>query len=226
MSEQAKKLPITEQIDADEGLKSKRKLLTITSVILLAISFSGAKVEEANTFLLKLSFNNNKGISVLLVLAVIFLLIRYYNYACKYHHQLYKLWSDRLLRDQFFFYSHPHEPEYSGLICDLEPKEMNIEALQYHDGTWSFGYVCHSLLVRKIAYWWHDNNDEYEREVSVGWKNLLKVLRLEAKYQFQGFITHRENLDIIAPYILGVFSITSYIFNDHVQNLLGIFVGR
>jgi hypothetical protein len=226
MAEQTTPLTITEQIDADEGLKSKRKLLTITSLILLALSFSGAKVEEANTFIFKLSFNNNKGISLLLMLAVIFLLIRYYNYAYKYHHQLYKLWSDRLLKHPFFFHSHPNEPEYYGLVNDLEPKALNIEALQYHGGDWSVGYKCRPVFVRKIIYWWSDQYDNHELEVWVGWKNYFKVLRLEARYQFEGFIKHRENLDIVAPYFLGVFAIASYTFNDQVQYILKLLVGN
>ena len=75
MTEKKKEPTITELIDQDEGLKSKRKLLTVTSLILLVLTFSGAKVEEANTFILKLKFDNQSGIAILLILAIFFLLI-------------------------------------------------------------------------------------------------------------------------------------------------------
>jgi hypothetical protein len=55
MSDKYKEL--LEQIDIDQGLASKRKTLTIVSLIMLAMQFSGAKVVEANTFILKLSFS-------------------------------------------------------------------------------------------------------------------------------------------------------------------------
>ncbi|WP_180709587.1 hypothetical protein [Vibrio parahaemolyticus] len=40
----------TAAIDSYEGLKAKRKLLIMASCILLALSFSGATIDEANTF--------------------------------------------------------------------------------------------------------------------------------------------------------------------------------
>jgi heme/copper-type cytochrome/quinol oxidase subunit 3 len=105
MTEEKKSPTITELIDADEGLKSKRKILTITSLILLALTFSGAKVEEANTFILKLKFDNQNGIAILLVLTIVFLIIRYYNYAKPYHEKLFRAWSDRMLDDGYFLNS-------------------------------------------------------------------------------------------------------------------------
>lgn len=222
MTEKTKELTITEQIDIDEGLKTKRKLLTVTSLILLALSFSGAKVEEANTFILKLSFENQKGLSMLLVIAVIFLIIRYYNYACKYHQKLYKLWSDRLIHDDFFIYSHPYEREYSGLVLDLEPKDFDVDVIRQEGGAWEFGYECSWFFVRKISYWWHDKYADHEITVRVGWRNYFRVLMLESKYQFMGFFSHRENLDILAPYILGVLAMSSFVFDEQFQYLLNM----
>lgn len=220
MSEQKKELTITEKIDADEGLKSKRKILTITALILLLISFSDAKVVEANTFLVKISFGNQEGISVLFVLAVFILLIRYYNYARKYHDQLYKLWSGRMIRHGFFFNTNPYEQDYSGLVIDLEPKNINIEEIKYEGGNWGVGYHCDFPFVRKILYEWDDQQNNYEEKIWVGWKNYFKVLRLEFYFQFKSFLTHRENLDILAPYFLGLTAILSYFFNKQFQTVL------
>lgn len=215
---------ITEQIDADEGLKSKRKLLTITSLILLALSFSGAKVEEANSFVLKLSFDNDRGIATLLVLVIIMLLIRYYNYAYQYHQVLYRLWSKRLLDDPYFWSYHSNSDDISGLIYDLAPNGMNFEVLSYSSGTFSFGYATGTLFFgRKIEYYWSDDERDPEESfqaVSVGWRNYFKVLRLEMRYQAESFFVYRENLDILAPYFLGIIAILSYFFSDWLIAIL------
>jgi len=223
MTEKAKELTITEQIDIDEGLKTKRKLLTVTSLILLALSFSGAKVEEANTFILKLSFENQKGLSVLLVIAVIFLLIRYYNYAYKYHQMLFNLWSGRLLKNSFFLWSSPHEPEYYGLICDLSPKDFDLEDLNNRQLPSSVNYKSDFLIFKKLIYsWGNEHGEDYYQEVPIKAKPYFKVLRLEAKLRFLGFFSHRENLDIMAPYMLGILAISSFVFDEQFQCILNM----
>ncbi len=225
MVDQVKKITITEQIDKDKGLKSKRNQLMVTSLILLALSFSGAKVEEANTFILKLKFENQEGISVLLVLTIMFLMLRYYNYAGQYHQKLYKLWAKRLLKDNFFLEVHPYDSSCSGLIPKLEPKGFDIEYLNYEKLSWDYQFKCSFLFVRKITYSWCDMHQDFEEEIGVGRENYFKVLRLEAKYQLESFIVHRENLDIIAPYLIGLMAITSYFYNDQFQAFLKILSG-
>jgi len=224
MTDQENSLTIAEQIDVDEGLKSKSKQLTVISLILLALSFSGAKVEEANTFILKLKFENQEGISVLLVFALLFLLLRYYNYACKYHQQLYINWSTRLLRDSFFSHAlDSHGYEYGGVIHEVNSK-VDIDALRYEGCEYKCTYKCEYIFIRRVVYNWYDeSNDDYrEEEVNISKLNYVKALRLEAKYQLDSFIKHRENLDIIAPYILGILAISSYFFNGQLQFVLKI----
>jgi len=213
---------ITEQIDADEGLASKRKLLTLTSLVLLALSFSGAKVEEANTLILKLSFENQTGLSTLLVVAIMFLLIRYYNYAYKYHRDLYKLWTGRMLGHPFFFSMPPHEPDYEGLVVDLEPNGLEIDAMRHSDeyDGWGFGYGCSFLFRRQIEFTWHDQNGDHFQGVGLSFKNHFTALKLECYYQVSSFFIHRENLDITTPYILACAAISSYFFNDSLQAVL------
>jgi len=222
LAEQPKQLTITEQIDADEGLMSKRKLLTVTSLILLALSFSGAKVEEANTFILKLSFENQHGISVLLVLAVFFLSIRYFNYAKPYHRQLYELWSSRMLADSYFILHDPHGGDPVGLIVEKEPKDLNVEEVRYEGGGMSCSYKCSRIFTRALSYSVWNRHEEYEIDVNVGREHYLQCLRLEAGYQFESFFSYRENLDIQAPYLLAVLSILSYFFNEQLQLVLNL----
>lgn len=217
--EQKKAPTITDLIDGDEGLKSKRKLLTITSLVLLALTFSGAKVEEANTFILKLKFENQNGIAILLVLAIVFLLIRYYNYAKPYHERLYSEWTNRMMEHRYF-YSFKHEnDEFNGLVMNVAPKMISFEAVQ-HDGlTFSYRYNC-SLFKRSFIYNISDANGDYEDEVSVGWKNYLNVIFYEARYRTERYFSYRENLDVLAPYALGIVAISSYFFHAELQLML------
>lgn len=222
MTDQPRKLTITEQIDTDEGLKSKRKLLIVTSLVLMALSFSGAKVEEANTFVLKLSFESQKGIPVLLILSVVFLLVRYYNYACKYHKELYDRWTKRLLKNSFFLhrlYEDPHHYELSGFLVDQAP----FDIIQYEDDehySWLASYTCEPFFKRQITYTFYDENGPHYRKLAIGRKNYFKVLRLEAVCQLKSFFIHRENLDITSPYILGVLAILSFIYRTELQSAL------
>lgn len=217
---------IAEQIDADEGLKSKRKMLVVVSLILLALLFSGAKVEEANTFILKISFDNQHGISLLLVLSVIFLLIRYHNYASKYRDLLYKLWSNRLIAHPFFLRANEDGSKLFGLIVDIAPPGFVPEPHSDNDQHSGFAYKCQFPLIRKISYWAENQYPNYESEARVGWRNYLSVLRLEAQYRVNALFSHREHLDILAPYALGMLAIVSYFFNAELQSVLGMLTVR
>lgn len=224
-----KKKDIKQEIDNDAGLSSKRKLLTVTSLILLAIQFSGAQVKEANTFILKLSFEHQNGIGLLLALAIIFLLIRYYNYARPYHEKIFHQWSSRMLQEPLFIEHNFYENLYYGLIVDLVPKGLNIYELdQSEHFSWEYKYNCRFFLARDIEYSWSDQNDSYSSEISlfesVSKQQYLKIMGYELKYQIISIFTNRETLDIYTPYILGIFSISSYFFNEHFQLILKFFL--
>jgi hypothetical protein len=225
--EPPKQLTLTQRIDADEGLKAKRKLLTVVSLILLAIAFSGAKVVEANTFIMKVSFTNQNGIAYLLLLSIAFLMVRYYNYARQYHDELYKAWTKKMLQDRYFysenvFLKNQHQYDISGLVIERAPSFINLDTILYEDGHFSFTYNCSKFFRRGIKYRWAESkNDEYrDTDITVGWKSYFKVLFYEVKYQASSFFTHRENLDILAPYLLGCFSILSFIFNKEIIEML------
>ncbi len=219
------KTDIKKLIDKDVGLHSKRKMLTVTSLILLAIQFSGAKVVEANTLILKLSFAHQKGITVLLMLAIIFLLIRYYNYAKPYHSMLYKLWTERLLDEEFYYSRCPHSDDEYGIVYDLRPSYINRRELEHGEhSSWGYEYECRLFFRRYITFnWYHDHEGETERvgiRKKLGFRKLFKSLLLEYKHRFMRFIIFRENLDIIAPYFLGVLAILSFFFARYLGVLL------
>jgi len=218
---------LTTAIDGDVGLQSKRKLLTVTSLTLLALSFSGATIDEANTFIFKIKFANQNGLGILLVLSIIFLMIRYYNYAKPYHYKLYSIWTERLLTNQFFFLSNPDEPvEAIGIVADSRCSELDAR-LHNDVRRWKHHYKCGLPFIRHIVhYWGYNDHEEEDRMDSVniytrfGLKVYLHSLWLEAKEQIRSFFTHRENLDILAPYMLGCLAIGSYYFNTELMSLL------
>jgi len=130
-------------IDNDTGLKSKRNLLNITSLILLAIQFTGAEIIEANTFILKLSFKHQNGIGLLLVMSIVFFLIRYYNYAKHYHNELYKIWSQNLLNDNAIDYYCPESNEVIGLLHRQYPRGFFIDEFLNQDPDSYQGFTTH-----------------------------------------------------------------------------------
>ncbi|MBA6336664.1 hypothetical protein H4J57_05550 [Colwellia sp. BRX8-7] len=241
--EPEKSLTLTQRIDADEGLKAKRKLLTVVSLILLAIAFSGAKVVEANTFIMKISFTNQNGIAYLLLLSIAFLMIRYYNYARPYHDELYEAWTQRMLNDDYFHRYHEEAGESDGLIHDLYPNSLEVDIYQQSCSGTKTKYSCSHLFGRHIEYTWmsgvgsgYENwatvnlmrikSEETKKEDKkvtknrVNLKPYFKILSYELRYRTTRFLTHRENLDIIAPYLLGCFSILCFIFSKEIIELL------
>ncbi|ARD44445.1 hypothetical protein [Colwellia sp. PAMC 21821] len=245
--EPPKQLTLTQRIDADEGLKAKRKLLTVVSLILLAITFSGAKVVDANTFIMKISFTNQSGIAYLLLLSIAFLMIRYYNYARPYHDELYKTWTERMLNDRYFYLYHDEANESEGLITKLYPENLIKDIDQQDCRGIKTKYRCSAFFGRNLEYTWFSGDgpgyeswatvnlmriksDEIKKKDKqedkkvtknrVNLKPYFKVLSYELRYRAARFFTHRENLDIISPYFLGCFSILSFIFNKEIIEIL------
>ncbi len=239
--EPEKSLTLIQRIDADEGLKAKRKLLTVVSLILLAIAFSGAKVVEANTFIMKVTFTNQNGIAYLLLLSIAFLMIRYYNYARPYHDELYEAWTQRMLNDDYFYRYHEEAGESDGLINDLQPESLERDIYQQDCRGIKTKYRCSYILGRNFEYTWFSGSGyeswatvnlmrikgntvkKKDKPVAVNKINLkpyFKILSYELKYQVSSFFTHRENLDILAPYLLGCFSILSFIFSKEIIEML------
>jgi len=215
------------KIDEDTGLKSKRTMLTTVSLILLSIQFSGAKITEANTFILKLEFSHQNGISLFLTLIIIFLLIRYYNYARPYHNELNRIWISKLINDCKINVYDSYNHELIGILHSKYPERYPDEAIMYGGSiTTSYDYECKFFFIRNFVYKWEDEHDTHTDRLnifkSLGVKKYLIVLKIEGKHQFSRFFTHRENLDILSPYILGVSAVFSYIFNNELHKLLEV----
>lgn len=201
-------------IDNDNGLKAKRKLLTIVSITLLAFTITDAKIIEINTFFVKLELGREHGIPTLLALSVTFLLLRYYNYAKPHQDQLFNLWSARMMSDNDFLHTCPFSDDMSGIEIDLAPSHY----LEYIDpmyhlserGHADTSYIC-GIGKRFIKYEWGDNNEQLEI-IQIKGKHLRRTFLLEVKYQAGSFFKHRENLDIYGPYLIGILAIISLLY--------------
>lgn len=221
---------IKELIDNDEGLQSKRRLLTITSLILLATSLSGATVSEANTFILKITFTNDRGLGYLLVLAVVFLMIRYYGYARPYYEKLYKGWTSRMLQENFYQNYDNHTYDLGGLLISHLPKAITEERI-LHDEHFSNGYeyICKFPLRRQVEYFWADEHDSFSETLSlfsqVTLREYLTILLLEFRFRIINILDFRESLDVYAPYLIGISAIISFFFSSNVLAILEYLLG-
>jgi hypothetical protein len=210
--EQKKAPTITELIDGDEGLKSKRKLLTITSLILLAIVFSGARIEEANTFLFRITFENSERLTGLLFLSVLMLMLRYRNYAHRYKKQLYQLWVSRMLSNPFFQVRDDQDTSISGYLMDYMPEKLKENFSDFPNvSNLSFDYRCRFLFRPEIIYSHYCGGPDPEEYVLKVKEHKWIIIWLDLKARFGQLINHRESLDILTPSLIGYTAIVFFI---------------
>lgn len=215
-------------IDSDIGLQSKRKVLVIICVTLLALNLTGATIEEINTFIFKIKFSNYIGLNYLFLSSVFFLTLRYYSYAQDHHSKLYDFWSNRLLSDhKIFIYDHEDE-EVRGFLSPA----INIYGGD-EPGIMDAKYCVTGVFKRSISYpssYVHGDDEkpqDYIEHISLNkfnkkWKlrHYLWLLTLELKYQLEATFKYRESLDLLAPYLLSLVAILSYFFKSEILTFL------
>jgi hypothetical protein len=219
------KLSLTEfrgLIDKDEGLKSKRNILVIVSIVLIALSSSGAVLEEANTFIFKIKFTNHVGLDYFFALSIFFLSLRYYTYAQTYQEKLFCLWSDRMLSDYKVFSYNPSSGELGGLlskgISEWPGDEPGIQRPSYKVS----GLFSRNLTYPSTGYdheegeYFYDKNLELNR-FNKDWtrRKYFRLLSYEIKYQVQALIKYREYLDLLAPYLISALALVSLLLKDN-----------
>ena len=221
-----KKPTLKERIDANEGLKSKRLLLTTVSLVLIAVTFTGTVIEEANTFILKLSFQQGEALGLLLALAILFLTIRYYSYAFKYHQELTLLWKNDFFKTPSILNRDYHSDEFSGLLIDVSPgnfaSDLTHMSHPQSPTKWRYYYESRWLVLRCFVF--EEIDKEIGEVVSVKRINLLKtypivyfqVLLIEFKKRFGGYLKHPENLDIQSPYLMAISALLSLIYQNEL----------
>ena len=216
-----------EKIDNDSGLISKRKSLVLICIIFLAINLSGATLTEANTFIFRIIFENNKGLSLMFVASIIFLTIRYYNYAQSYQALLFSFVALRMMSDYRVFYYDSRFGDVSGLLEGA----INVHGGD-EPGIEKASYRITGILQRALVYPSSGEDENGERYYTKNYINLnsftnnwtfslfLKILSIETRYRFQTIFKHREYLDILSPYFLSVLSILSFVFRGPINAFL------
>lgn len=211
-------------IDNDAGLAAKRRALVIASLLLLALSVSGASIKEANTFIFRVEFSNHVGLTYLLGAAVMFLMLRYFAYAQTYHNQLFDFWSTRLLSDYRVFSYNNFEGQVHGLLGQRinlwGGDEPGIQEPRYK----KIGFLKRNIVFssqgedHEHGQYSYDENIELNK-YSETWtkKDFRKLLRFEIKHRIEAIIKHREYLDLMFPYIIGISAIISMVTKIHQQ---------
>lgn len=213
MTEPTKSL--SEQINNDVTLASCKKTLIILSSILLALTFSGAKITEANTFIFKITFTNPLGLSSLMLLAIGYLLIRYNSLSHLYVESFQKQWSEKVIRNSFYRNFDHYNDVVSGFIPDLfKPYvDLNNESIKRE----SHDFVEYDLNTQLFfnAYFdltIHDESGPSEpvKVYLFSAKNKLKYLAaisLISYYWLVEQFRHREFLELYSPMFIGFIAV-------------------
>jgi hypothetical protein len=213
---------LSQKIEADTGLAKSRKYLMFVSLLLLALTFSGAKIAEANTFLFKLTFTNSEGIIDLLLLSIAFLVVRYYSNASKYHKAIYDDWTSRLLKEEYFYSICEHSDGQSGYMVEIAPKYAgyNDESFRYEDEHKSIKVTFHAnwFINAQFQYDLFDRHGHMQDQKVYLFKfsmffASLKALWLVLNYWTDAQVRYRESLDIFAPYLIFFITTLSVLLN-------------
>jgi hypothetical protein len=215
-----------EKLDNDVGFNSKRNMLVIVCLIFLALNLSGAKLEEANTFIFKIKFTDYKGLSFLFLMSIVFLTIRYFSYAQSYHNQLFTFWSKRILQDYKLFSFNDRDGEVYGHLREAITVYAGDEP-----GIKTPTYVTSGIFHRTLQYDYSGTDEDGVKyygkkhidltKYSDTWKrtDYFKLLVFEFKYQSDAIFKHRESLDLLAPYIISCLSLISFFFKEEILAL-------
>ena len=215
-----------DELDNDVGFNSKRNMLVIVCLIFLALNLSGAKLEEANTFIFKIKFTDYKGLSFLFFTSIVFLTIRYFSYAQSYHKQLFAFWSKRMLEDYRLFSFNNSDGEVYGHLREAITVYAGDEP-----GIQDPTYVTSGIFHRSLQYGYSDKDQDGVQYYGKKYINLtkysdkwtrtdyFKLLVFEFKYQSDAIFKHRESLDLLAPYIISFLSLISFFFKEEILAL-------
>tara|TARA_R110002051_G_scaffold323774_1_gene418473 strand:- start:23 stop:706 length:684 start_codon:yes stop_codon:yes gene_type:complete len=208
---------LTEQINNDVTLASCKKTLIILSSILLALTFSGAKITEANTFIFKITFTNPIGLSSLMLLAIGYLLIRYNSLSHLYVESFQKQWSEKVVNNSFYRNFDHHNDVVSGFIPDLfKPYvDLNNERIK----TESHDFVEYDLKTQLFfnAYFYLTIHDEsgpsepvkiylFSSKSKFKLKYLAAISLISYYWLIEQF-RRREFLELYSPMFIGFIAV-------------------
>lgn len=203
---------IRKEISDDSGLTRTGKQIIYLSLICLAITFSGATIEKANTFLFEISFTNPKGLNALMILVLIFLILRYNGFATNYSSKLKWISKNRLENNpEIMWKNHPsgHLQGVMGRIIEgFHTKSKHIR---------SQSFKCSLTLKMHIEIAFSDVMGGTHIEVfsldngphKISKKEKLTLIWCIASTKIKNFTNHPDHLNLLAPYLIGVIAITT-----------------
>lgn len=207
----------------DKGYKAKRTMLFSLSLLLLALVATGAQVKEVNTLIFKIELTRHENLQWLLVAGVLYSVLRYYTYSEQYRVLLQQQWTRKLITDWRVFNFDPHLMEIAGLLggaVDIDPNE--------HQGITQPSYVKIGIFKRALTYRVQEIDDQlgpcsYRKAISLNeytdnWsrKHFRKLLGYEFKYRWEAWVSHRETLDLMAPYLLAAVALLAFLYTKLV----------
>jgi hypothetical protein len=206
---------VSKAIHDDAPLANKRRLLVGLSMVLIGIFITEAKIAEANTLFFKITFANMNGILALLLVSVGFVLFRYYSYASMYQQAIEKIWTDKLLRLDFFYQVGEHTDEEAGYLVELAPEFSGYNDEEFrHDKYSSFTSSINLNLFfnAQIQYDLYTQDGHMNQEIVYvfsfkRFKKSITALRLIFQTWWESQIKHRESMDIYAPYFIALIAI-------------------
>ncbi|ABS08222.1 hypothetical protein [Shewanella baltica] len=229
------------KIDADVGLKSKRRALIVTSIVLIIISWTGATLKEITGLVAKIELTNTVAIKYLLIISIAYLMFRYFAYARTYHQQLRSFWVKRFMQDKrvFRYYvdqNNPHDEDIDGLLGKALDvwvgDEPSVRSLGYENHGFPFFGRKITYITREGYSSGHpdDPDTRYEEVDFVNeiilnkftdkWKieDLIKLLSIEYGYVFKSYTHYREYFDLMGPYFFGILALLSPIVAPQLIN--------
>ncbi|MGL6312142.1 hypothetical protein ACSZMD_21115 [Aeromonas veronii] len=220
----------------DSEFQSKRKLLIVVSILLMAMSLSDAQLKEANTFIFKIDFSNAAAFGWMVFFGVIILIIRYYSLAFKYHSYLYDAWANAMMQDRrvfVYFFDDDNSNDYipHGLLSKLKGHSCssNINGHSFERYKVEPKYKINGILKRGITYDYDSGHDIAIEEVNLNkfyeyWtrRDLYELLKIEFEHQKNAVFRRPEYLDISLPYFIAILSLICFIFKHQILYLLAL----
>lgn len=226
-SENTKLAQMRKVIAEDAGLNKTAKQITYTSLVCLAITMSGASIEKANTILFEINFTSPRGLSLLLLLAIVFLVIRYHGFASSYFRDLKKISATRFTGTKMMVDTSDPSGEFDGVIGRLL-NDWHYDHTKYQGYSFKWKlplkmYVHIHYTTRHGHEEWHVtslNDGGYKKNT----KEKLKIIWCLFSTQIKNYTNHPDHLNLLAPYFIGIIAITlmltSFLNPDLIPSLI------
>lgn len=221
---------LSDLIDADKGFLKCRRLLVAIELIVISLFATEAKIKEAGGFIFTIEFGNPSAIRDILLLTMLFLILRYYAFAMKYHDLLFTLIADEVVNNKRMRNYDEVRDEFDGLLTKVVDDDVFL-GRGYQSPV--FKYYKSGFLKRNICFDIIEDNENYLQEVNFDFKiysenwgrvDYIRVLYVESLCRLKLLIFSRAYFDVILPYVLGGIAIACYLYSTDFISLASIWV--